>query len=116
MKDLGVGHRFFCMTFRAALSLIFSIAPFSLLSAAEKDWVLSYTAPATKWEQALPVGNGHLGAMVYGGIGLERIQCNEHTVWKGQPRSYANPGAVKSASCLLQANKKPPKTSPCASS
>ena len=96
MKDFGVGHRFFCMTFRAALSLIFSIAPFSLLSAAEKDWVLSYTAPATKWEQALPVGNGHLGAMVYGGIVLERIQCNEHTVWKGQPRSYANPGAVKS--------------------
>ena len=61
----------------------------------EGEWVLWYDKPATKWEQALPVGNGHLGAMVFGGAEKERIQFNEHTVWKGTPRSYARKGAAK---------------------
>jgi alpha-L-fucosidase 2 len=56
---------------------------------------LWYRAPAVKWEEALPVGNGHLGAMVFGGVAAERIQFNEHTVWTGQPHSYARAGAVK---------------------
>ncbi|MEN9990918.1 MAG: hypothetical protein RLZZ224_620, partial [Verrucomicrobiota bacterium] len=96
MKDFGVSLRFFCMTFRAALSLIFSIVTISTLVAAEKDWALSYQTPAKKWVEALPIGNGHLGAMVFGGIEQERLQCNEHTVWNGRPRSYAHPGAAKS--------------------
>jgi alpha-L-fucosidase 2 len=58
------------------------------------DLVLWYDEPAAKWEQALPVGNGHLGAMVFGGLEKERIQFNEHTVWTGKPRSYARKGAV----------------------
>jgi len=96
MKDFDVSLRFFCMTFRAALSLIFSIVTISPLVAAEKDWALSYQTPAKKWVEALPIGNGHLGAMVFGGIEQERLQCNEHTVWNGRPRSYAHPGAAKS--------------------
>lgn len=59
------------------------------------DLVLWYEKPAARWTEALPVGNGHLGAMVFGGVGEERIQFNEHTVWTGIPRSYAREGAVK---------------------
>ena len=57
--------------------------------------VLWYREPAKGWEEALPVGNGHMGAMVYGSAPSEHIQFNEHTVWTGQPHSYAHKGAVK---------------------
>jgi alpha-L-fucosidase 2 len=49
--------------------------------------LLWYSAPATKWDEALPVGNGRLGAMVFGEHGEERIQLNEETVWSGGPYS-----------------------------
>ena len=54
---------------------------------------LFYNEPAKKWEEALPVGNGRLGAMVYGGVSQEHIQFNEETLWTGEPRSYAHQGA-----------------------
>ncbi|MDE0260783.1 MAG: glycoside hydrolase N-terminal domain-containing protein [Bryobacterales bacterium] len=54
---------------------------------------LWYDRPAERWVEALPVGNGRLGAMVFGGTASERIQFNEDTVWQGEPRSYANPGS-----------------------
>jgi alpha-L-fucosidase 2 len=51
-----------------------------------KDLTLWYRQPAgMRWESALPLGNGHLGAMVYGNVGLENIQLNEQTVWSGSP-------------------------------
>ncbi|MFA6560594.1 MAG: glycoside hydrolase family 95 protein [Verrucomicrobiia bacterium] len=56
---------------------------------------LWYRQPAAKWEEALPVGNGHIGAMIYGGVPVEHIQFNEHTIWTGQPHSYAHKDAVK---------------------
>ena len=49
--------------------------------------LLWYTVPAIKWEDALPVGNGRLGAMVFGKHGEERIQLNEETYWTGGPYS-----------------------------
>lgn len=49
--------------------------------------VLWYSKPAVKWEDALPVGNGRLGAMVFGKNGEERIQLNEETYWSGGPYS-----------------------------
>jgi alpha-L-fucosidase 2 len=49
--------------------------------------VLWYSTPAAKWEDALPVGNGRLGAMVFGKNGEERIQLNEETYWSGGPYS-----------------------------
>ena len=56
--------------------------------------VLWYRKPADKWTDALPVGNGRLGAMVFGGISDERIQLNEDTLWSGAgPRDWDNPGA-----------------------
>jgi alpha-L-fucosidase 2 len=54
---------------------------------------LWYNQPATEWTKALPIGNGRLGAMVYGGIQLEQLQLNEETLWSGGPHCYDNPDA-----------------------
>jgi alpha-L-fucosidase 2 len=56
---------------------------------------LWYRQPAQKWVEALPLGNGRLGAMVFGGIDKERIQFNESTVWNGEPHEYQHPAAFK---------------------
>ncbi|HSM46414.1 MAG TPA: glycoside hydrolase family 95 protein, partial [Draconibacterium sp.] len=55
--------------------------------------VLWYDKPANGWTEALPVGNGRLAAMIYGGSKSDTIQFNEETLWSGQPHDYANPGA-----------------------
>jgi len=66
----------------AALAGIVSIAH----AQQDKDLRLWYRQPAgTRWENALPIGNGRLGAMVYGNVELENIQLNEETVWSGSP-------------------------------
>jgi alpha-L-fucosidase 2 len=54
-----------------------------------------YNTPAKKWEDALPVGNGRLGAMVFGKNGEERIQLNEETYWSGGPYSTVMKGGYK---------------------
>ncbi len=54
---------------------------------------LWYDRPAARWTDALPVGNGRLGAMVFGGVPRERLQMNEATLWSGGPRDWNNPGA-----------------------
>jgi alpha-L-fucosidase 2 len=59
------------------------------------DRVLRYGRPAQNWNEALPVGNGRLGAMVFGGVPRERISFNEETLWTGAPRDYAHPGAAE---------------------
>ena len=74
----------------ALLLLIFSVSAY-----AQTPLTLWYRQPARLWVEALPVGNGHLGAMVFGGIAHERIQFNEQTVWTGEPHDYAHPGAYK---------------------
>ena len=65
------------------------------LALAAPAQTLWYRQPARLWVEALPVGNGRLGAMVFGNVGHERIQLNESTVWTGEPHDYAHPGAVK---------------------
>jgi alpha-L-fucosidase 2 len=64
-------------------------------SAPPPDQPLSlwYRQPAVHWVEALPVGNGRLGAMVFGGIERERIQLNEGTLWAGGPYDPANTNA-----------------------
>lgn len=57
--------------------------------------VLWYDKPAVNWTEALPIGNGRLGSMIYGGIDKETIQFNDETLWTGQPHDYANKGAHK---------------------
>ena len=54
---------------------------------------LRYEGPAAVWTEALPIGNGRLGAMVFGGVVAERLQLNEATLWSGGPREWNNPGA-----------------------
>jgi len=63
--------------------------------APDAPWCLWYNQPALKWGEALPVGNGTMGAMIYGGVPSEHIQFNEATVWSGSPHSYAHKGAVE---------------------
>ncbi len=54
---------------------------------------LTYARPARQWVEALPVGNGRLGAMVFGGVGVERLQLNEDSLWSGGPSEWNNPQA-----------------------
>ena len=54
---------------------------------------LFYQTPAEQWTQALPIGNGRLGAMVFGGVHAEHLQLNEATLWSGEPTDGNNPGA-----------------------
>jgi alpha-L-fucosidase 2 len=58
--------------------------------ASEFDLKLAYDKPADKWTEALPVGNGRIGAMVFGGTEDERLQINESTLWGGGPHDYTN--------------------------
>ncbi len=65
------------------------------LAQAQSPLTLWYRQPAGGWVEALPVGNGRLGAMVFGDPAHERIQFNESTVWTGEPHNYAHPGAYR---------------------
>ncbi|MGL4513606.1 MAG: glycoside hydrolase family 95 protein [Lacipirellulaceae bacterium] len=65
----------------------------SVASADEGRWVLRYDRPAGEWVEALPIGNGRMGAMVFGGAAEERLQLNEANVWTGGPHRYARRGA-----------------------
>ncbi len=56
---------------------------------------LWYDKPASRWEEALPVGNGRLGAMVYGGVADETLQLNEDTFWAGGPHNNLNLSALE---------------------
>ena len=59
----------------------------------ERALTLWYSRPAARWVEALPVGSGRLGAMVFGGVGLDRLQLNEDTLWSGGPKDWNNPNA-----------------------
>lgn len=58
------------------------------------DLKMWYRQPAKVWTEALPLGNSHLGAMVYGGVVNEEIQLNEETLWGGGPHKNDNPKAL----------------------
>ncbi len=84
---------------RPALLLLGLVLPAGAASAQEEDKpdpsaVLWYRQPAAQWRDALPVGNGRLGAMVFGGVAEERIQLNEDTLWSGGPYSQVRPGGA----------------------
>ena len=59
-----------------------------------QDLCLRYSRPAVVWTDALPVGNGRMGAMVYGGIDCDELQLNESTFWGGGPHRNDNPAAL----------------------
>lgn len=58
-----------------------------------QEYKLWYDQPAHVWTEALPLGNGRLGAMLYGNPGAEQIQLNEETIWAGRPNNNASPEA-----------------------
>lgn len=62
---------------------------------AQSTLELWYNKPATRWTDALPIGNGRLGAMVFGDPHNEHIQFNEETLWTGGPRDYNRAGAAR---------------------
>jgi alpha-L-fucosidase 2 len=68
-----------------------SLLALALTAARSQDYKLWYDRPAQVWTEALPLGNGRLGAMVYGNPAVEQIQLNEETIWAGSPNNNANP-------------------------
>lgn len=71
---------------------------------AQNDTVLKlwYDSPARQWVEALPLGNGSLGAMVFGDPIHERFQLNEETVWGGSPHNNTNPKAKEALPRIRQ--------------
>lgn len=67
-------------------------------SAPSAPFCLWYRQPAVKWVEALPIGNGRIGAMVFGGVNRERLQLNEDTLWAGGPYDPVNPQAREALS------------------
>ena len=74
-------------------SFLFFIPHFSFLICAANQHRLWYDRPAMTWTQALPIGNGVMGGMVYSTPAVEHIQLNEETIWAGQPNNVINPHA-----------------------
>ena len=72
-----------------AVAVAFSASAAAFGQAGEPTAALTlwYEQPASRWVDALPVGNGRLGAMVFGGVDNARIQLNEDTIWAGPPVS-----------------------------
>lgn len=75
-----------------AIALAFTVTHCAL---AEEHLGLWYDQPATRWVEALPLGNGRLGAMVFSGITNDHLQFKESTLWTGKPHEYQHDGAVK---------------------
>src|SRR5208337_2775109 len=59
-----------------------------------QQMVLWYRQPAEKWLEAMPMGNGLMGAMAFGGAQKERIALNESSFWSGRPHDYDDPQAI----------------------
>ncbi len=76
------------------VTLLFGLCLFAeeIKSTHDRLW---YRQPAREWVEALPVGNGRLGAMVFGGLQTERLQLNEESLWAGEPIDNNNPAALK---------------------
>jgi alpha-L-fucosidase 2 len=86
-------HRTHLFLTHVVLAFLLGVAPD--VAAQPASNVLFYTHPAREWNQALPLGNGRLGAMVFGNVNGERIQLNENSLWMGGPRDTNNPEALK---------------------
>lgn len=83
---------------RSSITLIAVLWCWSIITTAQSlagsDQVLWYDKPASIWLEALPLGNSHMGAMVYGGTDVEEIQLNEETFWSGAPHNNNSPRAL----------------------
>ena len=77
------------------VSLIFQISLPVCSQVKPSGMKIWFVQPADNWNEAMPVGNGRLGAMVFGGIEKERLEFNEESVWTGEQRWDANPDALQ---------------------
>ncbi|KAI5314764.1 PREDICTED: alpha-L-fucosidase [Prunus dulcis] len=68
-------------------------APSLVKEESSKPLKVTFSGPAKHWTDAIPIGNGRLGAMVWGGVASEKLQLNEDTLWTGTPGNYTNPKA-----------------------
>ncbi|HEY1193669.1 glycoside hydrolase family 95 protein [Flavobacterium sp.] len=82
------------MKFKIKITAI-CLGIFSLTATAQNDLKLWYDKPAAIWNEALPLGNGRLGAMVFGDPAVERLQLNEETIWAGSPNSNAHTKSIE---------------------
>jgi len=64
-------------------------------AASDRSMTLWYRQPGTNWLQGMPVGNGMIGAMIFGRVAEERIALNESSFWSGRPHNYDDPEAFK---------------------
>jgi len=87
--------------FPFAIALLLCAAGYPSVAQAETN-VLWYAQPAAKWTEALPIGNGRLGAMIFGGVTDERIQFNEDTLWTGHPHDYVRAGSSDALAQIRQ--------------
>src|SRR4029453_1511064 len=78
-----------------SIALLAQNAPQPAAALPDPTTLLHYTHPADKWENAFPVGNGRLGAMVFGRTDEEQIQINEDTYWSGGPYSTVVKGGAQ---------------------
>ncbi|WP_289661280.1 glycoside hydrolase family 95 protein [Flavobacterium panacagri] len=89
-------------SFQKSLFLLLILTGFSVF--AQQDLKLQYKQPAVEWTEALPIGNGTLGAMVFGKVDSELIQLNEATLWSGGPvQKNVNPDAFKNLALIREA-------------
>ncbi|OQP64417.1 alpha-L-fucosidase [Niastella vici] len=79
------------MKFNSTIFCFLQLVSASLYAQTGNDLKLWYTKPAEVWEEALPLGNGKTGAMVFGGLVTERLQLNDNTLWSGYPEAGNNP-------------------------
>jgi len=85
--------RYPLQSFVCLLFLLFTLQLIAQTKQRRSDLKIWFTHPASNWNEALPVGNGRLGAMIFGGIKSERLQLNEQTVWTGKDVDFVNPAA-----------------------
>src|SRR3954469_23547233 len=88
---------------RKVFFILLLFATTSAVAQNNTDLKLWYRQPSGKtWENALPIGNGRLGAMIYGNVDKEIIQLNEHTLWSGSPNRNDNPLSLDSLAIIRQ--------------
>ena len=85
-------RKFLANTGLAAVTFPFAS---SILTTTDDSLLLWYDKPASEWTEALPIGNGRLGAMIFGGPANEQLQLNEDTLYAGSPYDPNNPEALK---------------------
>ena len=95
----------FSLMLRSPPGVVIPVLAFAatIPAASAEELLLRYERPAGPWTEALPVGNGRLGAMVFGGAAREQLQLNESSLWSGAPKDGNNPEAKETLPKIREA-------------